>query len=372
MGWLPEGMSNGLDRVYHALMGHLPEVGVAVSGLITSANGKLKEPTPSIRSFSSATAPLPSRLLRMRKTLRAALAQQSYDLVASHFALYTFPVLDALRDLPLIVHFHGPWALESRVEGQHAWTVRAKALVEHHVYHRARRIIVLSEAFRDVLIESYGIAEEGIRIVPGGVEVGRYRTGLTRAEARRRLGWAQDRPIVLSIRRLVRRVGLEGLIDSMEHVRAQVPDVLLLIGGTGPIANELLTRIRAAHLERNVRLLGYIAEEDLPCAYRAADVSVVPTVALEGFGLVAVESLAAGTPVLVSPVGGLQEIVRDLAEELILPGTDPKQMGLYLKEVLEGHIPLPSDADCQAYARAYFDWTVIAAHVRRVYEEVAA
>ena len=61
-----------------------------------------------------------------------------------------------------------------------------------------------------------------------------------------------------------------------------------------------------------MRLLGFVAEEDLPWLYRACDISIVPSVALEGFGLPTIESLAAGTPVLVTPIGGLPETVSEL------------------------------------------------------------
>jgi glycosyltransferase involved in cell wall biosynthesis len=110
----------------------------------------------------------------------------------------------------------------------------------------------------------------------------------------------------------------------MRTVRRIHPEVLLLIAGKGPLHDALSARIEDLGLQRHVRLLGYVPDADLALAYRAADLSVVPTVALEGFGLITVESLAAGTPVLVTPVGGLPETVQALAPNLILPAaTDP-------------------------------------------------
>ena len=97
---------------------------------------------------------------------------------------------------------------------------------------------------------------------------------------------------------------------------------------------------------------------------------VVPTVALEGFGLIAVESLAAGTPVLVTPVGGLPEVVRDLSGHMVMPDADLNTLSEYLVAVLNGSIRLPSSEACQEYARSRFDWPVIASQVRGVYEEV--
>jgi glycosyltransferase involved in cell wall biosynthesis len=187
--------------------------------------------------------------------------------------------------------------------------------------------------------------------------------------AREHLDWPTDRPILLTIRRLAHRMGLEHLIDALERVRQRVPDVLLLIGGSGPLASQLKTQIDAAGLQNHVRLLGFVPEDELPLAYRAANVSIVPTTALEGFGLTTVESLAAGTPVLVSPRGGLPEVVRDLSDDLIFSTPAPAPIADRLIAVLTGTIQLPSLKACQHYVRTRFDWPVIAAQTRQVYEE---
>ena len=126
---------------------------------------------------------------------------------------------------------------------------------------------------------------------------------------------------MLAVRRLVRRMGLEDLIDAIGLLKHRHPDVLLLIAGKGKIGEELQQRIDAAGLQDNVKLLGFVPDNHLAALYRAATVSVVPTVALEGFGLITVESLASGTPVLVTPVGGLPEAVAGLSDDLVLPST---------------------------------------------------
>lgn len=371
MSWFPEQAGNGLDRMYYGLVRHLPEVGVRVRGLVAGSSGVARSPH-AVQAFASEHAPLLTRLRGVRRRVKAEQGRAPVDLVASHFALYTAPVLDAIADVPLVVHFHGPWAAESAAEGANPLAAWVKGLVERLVYRRGTRFIVLSEAFRDVLHRQYGVDLRRIRIVPGGTDVDRFDTGRSRVEAREALGWPKERPILLSVRRLARRMGLENLIDAMVHVRQAVPDVQLYIAGKGPIEAELTARIRAAGLQDHVALLGFVPDDALPLAYRAADVSVVPTVALEGFGLITVESLAAGTPVLVTPVGGLPEVVRDLSEALILESPAPDVIAPRLVDVLQGRADLPSDAACQRYARQTFDWPVIARKTRAVYAEVLA
>jgi glycosyltransferase involved in cell wall biosynthesis len=269
-----------------------------------------------------------------------------------------------------VVHFHGPWADES--EGQTRYARWAKALIERAVYRRGCRLIVLSRAFGRLLHERYGVAEEDIRVVPGAVDAERFKPGCSRAEARERLGWPRDRAIVLSVRRLVRRMGLEDLAEAMAQLRQQVPDALLIVVGRGPLEAELRRRIAERDLGNHIRLVGFMVEDDLPMAYRAADLSVVPTIAMEGFGLITIESLAAGTPVLVTPVDGLPEVVSGLSPHLVLPRPGPMALAESLSAALTGRLSLPDEASCQAYARDRFDWPVIAARVRDVYREALA
>jgi glycosyltransferase involved in cell wall biosynthesis len=101
--------------------------------------------------------------------------------------------------------------------------------------------------------------------------------------------------------------------------------------------------------------------------YRAADLSVVPSVALEGFGLIAAESLAAGTPCLVTPVGGLPEIVAGICPDLVLADTRTSTLAEGIKAALRGELKLPDDASCRAYAEANFAWPLIAERVAACY-----
>jgi glycosyltransferase involved in cell wall biosynthesis len=367
MGWFPEQAGNGLDRMYHGLIQHLPAAGVDVTGLVAGSSSVASASNGVVRSFAPDTARLVRRLHHLRKAFRNVTASGPPDLVASHFAPYTAPVLDLLPDCPLIIHFHGPWGAESRAEGESALAAGIKTWIERAVYRRGTAFITLSAAFQKELVTEFGIDPDRIHVVPGGVNASAFDTGCGRTEARQRLGWPTDRPVVVAVRRLARRMGLERLIEAVRQVRQQIPDVLVLIAGTGPLRKELQARIDSYQLKRNVQLLGFVPERDLPYVYRAANLSIVPTVALEGFGLITVESLAAGTPVLVTPHGGLPEVVSGLDADLVLPGDDVEVLVEGLVRSLAGRVSLPASADCQRYVREHFDWTAIAHATRAVY-----
>lgn len=367
-GWFAE-TPGGLERVYEALCRYLPDVGVSCRGVVVGSEAVAQATG---RRFVAAARPTDSLWRRwqgVRRAVRQLRRQQPVDLVAAHFALYAFPALSLIDDVPLVVHFHGPWAWEGREEAKEGIQVGLKAWLERTVYRHAVRCIVLSEAFGRELVRRYGVAPDLVRVVPGGVEADRFALAVSSQEARETLGWPTGRPIVLCVRRLVRRMGLERLITAMVEVHRQVPDALLLIAGRGPLQAALQDQIEALGLQQQVRLLGFVPDEQLPLAYRAADLTIVPTVALEGFGLITLESLAAGTPVLVTPIGGLPEAVQSLAATLVLEDATPEALAAGLIEALTGQRPLPTADVCQAYVRAHYDWPVIAQRIKTVYEE---
>jgi glycosyltransferase involved in cell wall biosynthesis len=106
----------------------------------------------------------------------------------------------------------------------------------------------------------------------------------------------------------------------------------------------------------------------LPLCYRAANFSVVPTIALEGFGLIVVESLAAGTPVLGTPVGGIPEILRPFSEDLVFEGCNPEQLATGIIEALSGDRILPSSQACLNYVTENYHWHKIAQQIKLVYQ----
>ena len=367
--WFPEE-AGGLARIYYGCVNYLPRVGVEVSGLVTGSDRIFSSSDGKVKTFASTDSSTWTRSLGVRKAVNQAIANSEFDLVASHFALYTFPILDRLDKFPLVMHFHGPWALESKAEGAGRLSVWGKWAIEKLVYQRANGFIVLSEAFRQILHRTYNVPLKKIFIVGGGLDTAEFDVGLTIAQARERLGWQQDRRIILCVRRLVKRMGLENLIAAIALVRKQHPDVLLLIAGKGAMSETLRSQIQELQLEDHVKLLGFVPDQDLAIAYRAAELSIMPTISLEGFGLAIIESLAAGTPVLATPIGGIPEILQPLSPELVLEGSTTNQLAQGMIEALSGQRQMPNAITCQTYVKQNYDWQVIAHQMKSVYEQV--
>ena len=365
-GWFPEE-SGGLNRYFYDCVRYLPSPDMSFQGLVTGSSQVEQDSQQQVRAFGTTQSSLLSRWALLRKTFQQLQRSQRAHLVSVHFALYAFPILDLIEQ-PLVMHFHGPWAIEGQVEGNNKLVSYTKKQLERAVYGRAKRFIVLSEAFKQILATTYDVPEDKISVVPGGVDLQRFDCSLTQSEARQSLGWPEDRPIIFAVRRLAKRMGLEQLIQAIAQIRQQHPDILVFVAGKGARAAALQAQIDELDLTQNVRLLGYVKDADLPLGYRAANFSIVPTQSLEGFGLILLEALATGTPVLGTPVGGIPEVLRPLDAGLVLSGTQTADIAQAIQEVLQGERKLPSAAECRQYIEQNYTWPVITRRLREIYQ----
>lgn len=300
----------------------------------------------------------------------ASRARRGVDVVDAHFAFYAFwpVVLGRLRRYPLVIHFQGPWAEESRLSGPvPGWQIAAKRWIETLVYRRASAFVVLSGAFKQLLVERYGVAPWLVEVVPPGIDLARF-VPANPTDARASLGLSSDAPLVVTVRRLVPRMGLDVLIEAWEPVRRALPTGQLVIVGEGPERDRLNELAGRLGVSSSVHLVGKVDEETLIRYYQAADLSVVPTVALEGFGLVVLESLACGTPAVVTDSTGLPESVLSLDASLVVHAGDAGALSRRLRSALDGSVPSPDRSRCRMHAES-FAWPSIAVRHRDIYAE---
>jgi glycosyltransferase involved in cell wall biosynthesis len=359
-GWFPEQLG-GLDRYYRDLLEHLPEA----SGIVV---GRGEAIPARVTGVSDHERPLVHRLLAFwRAAQRAA---DRVDVVDAHFALYALAPLQLgrLRGKPVVLHFHGPWADENVAVGDRSAVRRAaRRLLERATYLRADEAIVLSSAFRQVLVERYRLRPWNITVEPPGVDLGRFTPGPVEP-ARGRLRLDPDAFVAVAVRRLVPRMGLEVLLEAWGEAVGRLPlGSALLIVGDGPLRDALTAAIAERDLGDSVRLLGRVADEQLVEFYRAADVAVVPTIDHEGFGLVVIEAAACGTPSIVSAVGGLPEAIAGLDGSLVVP---PRDREALRDRLVRAQVDRPSRAATRAHAERY-DWSAVAERHRSIARRAA-
>jgi glycosyltransferase involved in cell wall biosynthesis len=148
-------------------------------------------------------------------------------------------------------------------------------------------------------------------------------------------------------------MGIEQLLRAVVHL--PVDDVVLAVVGGGLLTNELRRRSFELGIDGRVHFVGKVSEEALRDWYRAADLFVLPTVAYEGFGMVTLEALASGTPVVGTAMGATPELLEPLDPRLVARGSDPESLAAGIHEGL-GLVDDVFRARCRDYAVARFDW----------------
>ncbi|MBI3088128.1 MAG: glycosyltransferase [Candidatus Omnitrophica bacterium] len=309
---------------------------------------------------------VPGSLWRIRRLFDQLHREHAFDLVVIQQSLPAFPLLldQRARRLPWVYHFQSPWAEESRVarpphplNGVRRLSLWARHRVEHHVLSMARCRVTLSESMKELLCALHGLPPATVTVVPACVALERFHPVPSRHPVRERLGLPQDRRMLLTVRNLVPRQNLDGLIQAMSRVVEERPDCLLLIGGSGPLAQPLQHVVASAGLQEHVRLVGVIPETDLPQWYQAADLFIMPSKALEGFGLATVEALACGTPVVGTPVGGTRELLSRLDPSLLCRDAGPEAMAAALLQTLarlsDPRLRQEWSSRCRAYAEQF-------------------
>ena len=366
MGWFPATLG-GLNRYYRSLLEQLPEARGVVIGPAEDAPG-------SVTVLDDPQVALARRIWDFwRHARRAAAGAQILD---AHFALYAAaPLLLAgrSRGRPVVFHFHGPWAQENIAAGDGS-RIRylLRAALERRTLRSADAHVVLSSAFRRVLVERYRVRPWDVHVWSAGVALDVFTPGAAgdRSRARERLEIEAEAFVAVCVRRLVPRMGLDVLLDAWERIADELPDgSLLLLVGDGPLRKALSERVTAvdSRLSGRVRVLGRLSEEDLVEAYRAADVAIVPSVSLEGFGLVVPEAAACGTPSIVSEVGGLPEVVLPLDLSLVVPPGDVAALGERIVAAAGG--ALPTRTATRSFAER-FSWPLLAERHRALHRRL--
>jgi len=302
--------------------------------------------------YSSNVKPKNSVFLRIKWLLSSALKiRNQTNIVYSHFALHAYVVSFVIK-APIVSFFHGPWARESLISsGKQSMRFELLKFVEKRVYNKSRFIHCASESFKNLLITEYNIDSRKIVVIPLGVDLDRFQNN-QKDFARKKLGIGASELIFVCVRRLTNRMGIDDLIHGFSKFCAHSPKGSLYIIGRGPQQNSYEKLIQSLGIENRIHLLGEISDADLPLWYAASNSSIVPSQSLEGFGLVALESLSCGTPVLAARCGGLEEIVESWNKNFLFDPYRPDQIASKLLEFTNGKVSETSE-NCRIFANNY-------------------
>jgi D-inositol-3-phosphate glycosyltransferase len=300
-----------------------------------------------------------------------------YDVIHSHYWLSGWVARDlrAAWGAPIVHMYHTLGLMKNRVAGSLSeMETRRRIDVETEIAGFANRLIAATPAERAQLEWLYGADPDRIEIVPPGVDTQHF-FPLSREASRDRIGAPRDAWMILFVGRIEPLKGVDTLIRAIALLAHECPTwvermCVAIIGGD-PATNAELERLKAMReqlgLSELITFLGARDQDQLRYFYNAADFVVMPS-RYESFGMVALEAMACGRPVIASEVGGLAYLVCDGQTGFHVPEGDPIALATTMARLLQddaGRERLGRQA--AAWAQAYA-WPRVADRLLRVFE----
>ena len=293
-----------------------------------------------------------------------------YDLVHSHYWLSGRVGKWAQESwtVPHVFMFHTVGAVKNSTVGSEK-EPELRTATEKHLARNCDRILVATDKERDHLIQYYGAYPQTIGVVPCGVNLDLFRP-LERAKARQKLGFAQDESIVLFVGRFAPLKGIDRLMEAMCHLQHHQRLRLIIVGGDGsdtPEFRGLQKLARNLGIQEGVSFVGRIEQDKLPAYYSAADLLVVPSY-YESFGLVALEALASGTPVVATKVGAMESILKEGTTGQVVSNGSPRLLAKGIEKFISGSNGLSAHEVRASVLR--FSWANVASAMIEQYAAV--
>ncbi|OGO04704.1 MAG: hypothetical protein A2Y73_01265 [Chloroflexi bacterium RBG_13_56_8] len=309
----------------------------------------------------------------------------SYDLIHSHYWLSGWAARELRRlwNVPVVQMFHTLGRMKELVaNGADQQEDSNRAQVEQEIMDFADRIVAATPLDRQQMLDLYSVAEAKIAVIPCGINLNLFRP-INEQIAREKLGLPDGRRLLLFVGRLDPVKGLDVLLKAMcELTRRLKPyrakDLsLAVIGGDRESHLEAMTSYpeclqeirQELGLEDLVIFVGSRAQEDLPYYYSAAAACVMPSL-YESFGMVALEAMACGTPVIASRVGGLTFTVRDGETGFLVPEGNPEALAEKLELVLRDNCLRQRLGHRAAQVARSYSWDVVADEIEQLYAEL--
>lgn len=284
-----------------------------------------------------------------------------YDMVFSHYWISTLAAKNIWQKyhVPYMAMYHTLGAVKNTI-GIGSSEPFLRIETEKVTIADSHKIIVATEKEKKDIIYHYNASPEKISVVPCGVNMDLFRPR-DKKISRQMLG-LPDKKIILFVGRIDPLKGIDRLIESLSLLKVTDDIRLFIIGGDAGSRTEVEKLQKLAvqlGINKSVVFQGLVKQEVLPFYYSAADVCVVPSY-YESFGLVPLESLACGTPVVATEVGDLKNIIRQNETGIVIPDNTPQKLADALTTIFKD---FPSDPEYNLHVRAsvkHWDWANIA------------
>ncbi len=301
------------------------------------------------------------------KEMKEILEAGDFDIVHAHHAFSRTPLsaLNVAKNLGIkaVLTTH---TVSFMPDYEYMWGALSYSYpVYRLMLSKADRIIAVSSAAERFI--SY-FTDVPTTVIPNGVDTSAFRN-IAKDDARKLMGF-DDSPSFLYVGRLVSKKGLFTLLLAFRNVKKEIPDARLRIAGKGKLKSVLKSMSKAMRMEDSVEFLGYVPDNKMNALFSSADIFVLPSSFGESFGIVLLESMASGTPVIGTQVGGIDEILGGGKYGLLVPPSEPGKLS-------EAMIALMKDEERRRIlskrglkrARNEYDWRIVAKKVMETYEK---
>ena len=291
-----------------------------------------------------------------------------FDVIHAHdwLVAYAAKSLKNSYDIPIVATIHATEA--GRNSGIHDETQRYINDTEWMLTYEANEVIVNSNYMKCELQRNFGLPFEKINVIPNGVNLTMY-SGIERDYDFRRNYAADNEKIILYAGRLVFEKGVQHLIGAMPKILENYHDAKLVIAGKGGMMDELRAQVNYLGLNHKVYFTGYLGSKDVQKMYKCADGAVFPST-YEPFGIVALEGMLAGNPVVVSDIGGLNEIVEHGKNGMKSYAGNSNSIADSILTLLFDHkLGIEISKNAKAKVKELYNWTKIAQDTHFSYQK---
>ena len=295
-----------------------------------------------------------------------------YDLIHSHYWL-SGRLGSRVQDrwnIPHIVMFHTLGTVKN-IAGLADREPDLRLATEKKLARTCQRILAPTDREIENLVKHCHTPEEKIGVVPCGVNLDLFQP-MDKAAARQRLGFGQNESLVLYVGRFDPIKGIDRLLEAMAHLKHLKRLRLVIVGGDGPGTTEYqnLSQLCAKFgIQKSVLFVGRVEQNQLPPYYSAADALVVPSY-YESFGLVGLESLACGTPVVASRVGAMEDIIENGKTGHIVADLTPRKLANSIEKIISNSAGSLLSTHAIRGSAVKYGWSNVAAAVFNEYETV--
>lgn len=241
-------------------------------------------------------------------------------------------------------------------------------LVGRKVLRAADKIIVVSKATSNYVL-SLGADPRKVEILHNGVDLDRFKPiSFSKMESKKSLGIPEGYFVILTVRRLVYKNGIDSLLESAKIAVKKYPRLLFLVIGDGPDFEKVNAKIREFRLGENFKLLGFVPDSLLLHYYNASDLFVLPSKSGEGLPLVLLEAMACGLPVIATNVGGAPEVIYENCGKIV-PANDALSLAEALVEFSRNNISSYCGKTRKLMEQRH-DWNLNVKRLIKIYEEL--